>query len=267
MTDKPSYGRHVGWLLVPLLLLGIFGAWLALDPGFRTIRQTSGVSASMPQDAFEERVRTYLLDNPEIIMQAVQRLQSRQERAERTEAETILQARSEEIFRDPASPVGGNPDGDVTLVEFFDYNCSYCRQVAPVMQQAEAADSQLRIVYKEFPILGSNSIFAAKAALAVHRQGKYLAFHHALMQARGTVDEARVLDVAAKVGVDVDLMKSDMNKPAIQTAVEKNLALAQALRINGTPSFISGAEVLRGAADLSTLQRLIREARKRPASG
>ena len=267
MTDKPKYGRLVGWLFVPLLLFGIVGAWLALDPGFRSFRQTSGIPADMPQDAFAQRVRSYLLENPEIIMEAVQRLQSRQEKAEQTEAQTILQARAEDIFLDPASPVGGNPDGDVTLVEFFDYNCSYCRQVAPVMQQAEAADSKLRIVYKEFPILGSNSIFAAKAALAVHRQGKYLAFHQALMQARGSVDETRVLDVAAKVGVDVGLMKSDMNQPAIQASVEKNLALAQALRINGTPSFIAGAEVLRGAADLNTLQRLIREARKRSPSG
>lgn len=262
MTKNPKYRRLVGWLLVPLLLFAILGAWLALDPGFRSTPQTSRILANMPQDAFEQRVRTYLLENPEIIVEAVRRLESRQEQVEQTEAQSILKARAEDVFRDPASPIGGNPNGDVTLVEFFDYNCSYCRRVAPAMQEAEATDPRLRVVYKEFPILGPDSIFAARAALAVHRQGKYLVFHQALMQQRGAVDEARVMDVATKVGVDVYRMTSDMNEPAIQAAVEKNLALAQALRINGTPTFIVGAEILRGATDLNTLQALIREARE-----
>lgn len=264
MTDKPKSRRLVGWLLVPLLLLGAGGAWVALDPGFRSMRQTSPVAADMPQDAFEQRVRTYLLEHPEVIMEAVRRLESRQQEAEQTEAQTVLKSRADEVFRDATSPVGGNPDGDATLVEFFDYNCPYCRQVSPVMLEAEAADPQLRVVYKEFPVLGPNSTFAAKAALAAHRQGKYLAFHKALMQGRGVVDEARVLGVAAKVGMDVDRMRSDMNEPAIEAAIEKNLALAQALRINGTPSFVVGGQILRGATGLKTLQALIREARERP---
>jgi len=126
-------------------------------------------------------------------------------------------------------PVGGNSDGDVTLVEFFDYNCSYCRQMAPMMTQAESADSRLRVVYKEFPILGPNSKFAAKAALAAHKQGKYLAFHKALFQVRGTVDPSKVTEVAATVRLDVDRLKADMEDPAIAALIEKNLALAQAL--------------------------------------
>ena len=105
--------------------------------------------------------------------------------------QAVLKSRADEIFRDPDSPVGGNPDGDVTLVEFFDYNCPYCRQMVPVMAQAESADPQLRIVYKEFPILGPNSKLAAKAALATRKQGKYLAFHKALYQVRGTVDPSK----------------------------------------------------------------------------
>lgn len=129
------------------------------------------------------------------------------------------------------------------------------------MTDAEAADPQLRIVYKEFPILGPNSTFAAKAALAVHRQSKYLAFHQALMQVRGTVDESQILDVAEKIGIDIERMKTDMNDPAIQSAIEKNLELAQSLRINGTPGFVIGKQILRGATDLKTLQGLISEAR------
>jgi protein-disulfide isomerase len=262
--NRPKRRTMIGWLLVPLLLIGAVGTWLMLDPGFRWSRPSPDVAADLSQDAFGERVREYLLEHPEVIMEAARRFEARQQARAESEVQRVLKARAEEILRDADSPVGGTPQGDVTLVEFFDYNCPYCRRVAPVMIDAEAADPQLRIVYKEFPILGPNSTFAAKAALAVHRQGKYLAFHKALMQARGTVDEAQVLDVAAKIGVDIERMKTDMNDPAIQTAIEKNLELAQALRINGTPGFVIGEQILRGATDLKTLQGLIREARNAP---
>jgi protein-disulfide isomerase len=251
------------WLLVPLIVAGAAGAWFALDPGFRS-RLTSDGAADIPQDAFERRVRAYLMEHPEVIIEAVQRLQARQQAAEQTQTKTGLKAHANEILRDPDSPVGGNPDGDVSLVEFFDYNCPYCRQVAPVMVEVEAADPKLRIVYKEFPILGPNSTFAAKAALAVHRQDKYLAFHQALMQGRGAVDQNRVMEMAGKVGVDVERLKADMEDPSITAAIEKNLALAQALRITGTPGFIVGEQILHGATDLKTLQSLISEARQRP---
>jgi protein-disulfide isomerase len=151
------------------------------------------------------------------------------------------------LFRDADSRVGGNPNGDITLVEFFDYNCPYCRQMVPVMMQAEASDPQLRVVYKEFPILGPNSTFAAKAALAAHKQGKYVAFHRALYQVRGAVDPSKVTEVAVAVGLDADRLKADMGNPTIGALIEKNLALARALRIDGTPGFVTGNQVLRGA--------------------
>lgn len=265
-TDRPAprspRRRVLSWLLLPLLLVGAVSAWFALDPGFRS-RITSNSAAEIPQDAFERRVRSYLMEHPEVIVEAVERLQARQQAAAQTEANAVLKAHANEILRDPDSPVGGNPDGDVTLVEFFDYNCPYCRQVAPVMAEAAAADPKLRIVYKEFPILGPNSTFAAKAALAVHRQGKYSAFHHALMQGRGAVDQNRVLDAAGKIGADVERLKAEMEDPAIIAAVEKNLALARTLRIDGTPGFVVGEQILRGATDLKTLQSLISEARQR----
>ncbi len=261
MDDRPKRRKIIGWLLVPLLLIAAVGAWLALDPGFRWSRSSPDVAADLSQDAFGQRVREYLLEHPEVIMEAAQRFEAHQQEREESEVQKILKARADEVLRDADSPVGGNPQGNVSLIEFFDYNCPYCRRVAPVMIDAEKADPQLRIVYKEFPILGPNSTLAAKAALAVHRQGKYLAFHQGLMQVRGTVDEAQVLDVATKIGVDIERMKSDMNDPTIQAAIEKNLALAQGLRINGTPGFVIGEQILRGATDLKTLQGLIREAR------
>lgn len=261
MSEPRKSRKLLGWILVPLLVIAAAAIWFAVDPAFRAERSAPNVATALPKDEFERRVRDYILNNPEVVMEAARRFEQRQRAAEEGEATSVLKSRADEIFRDASSPVGGNPDGDVTLVEFFDYNCPYCRQVAPVMSEAEAADPQLRIVYKEFPILGPNSSYAAKAALAVHKQGKYLAFHRALMQGRGTVDASRVMDAAAKVGVDVERMKSDMDDPAIAAAIEKNLALAQALRIDGTPGFVIGEQILRGATDLKTMQARIREAR------
>lgn len=263
MASSQTSRRRLAWLLIPLLAVIAVGAWFALDHAFQSTRLSNDVSTALPKNEFERRVRDYILNNPEVILETVQRFEQRQRAAEEGEATTVLKARSEEILRDPDSPVGGNPNGDVSLVEFFDYNCPYCRQVTPIMLEAEAADPQLRVVYKEFPVLGSNSTFAAKAALAVHRQGKYLAFHKEIMLDRGVADEAKVLRIAAKIGVDVERMKSDMNDPAIAVMVERNLALAQALRINGTPSFVIGDQVVRGAVDLKTLQSVIRQARSK----
>jgi protein-disulfide isomerase len=251
--------KFIAWLLVPLVLVIAAGAWLALDPGFRGAPK----SAEMPKGEFEQKVRAYLLENPEVIVEAIERYQERKRAAEQGEAQAILKARADEVFRDPDSPVGGNANGDVTLVEYFDYNCPYCRRVGPTMVQAEAADAKLRIVYKEFPILGPNSVFAAKAALAAHRQGKYVAFHKALMAVEGVADKDKVMEVAATVGLDLDRLKSDMDDPAIQKMIERNLALAQALRISGTPSFVAGNQIVRGAVDLTALQGLIREAREK----
>jgi protein-disulfide isomerase len=261
MTEKSWRRRVIGWSLLTLLIFGAVGSWLVLDPGFGWGETKSKVAADMSKDEFDRRVHDYLMAHPEVIMESVNQLEARARQKEQTDAQKVLQARADEVFRNPDSPVGGNPDGDITVVEFFDYNCPYCRQVAPVMTKAEEGDPQLRVVYKEFPILGPNSTFAAKAALAAHRQGKYIAFHRALYQVRGTVDQAKTLDVAASVGLDVGRLKTDMDDPKIQAAIQKNLVLAQALRINGTPGFVIGSQILRGATDLKTLQAWVRDAR------
>lgn len=216
-----------------------------------------------PQDEFDQRVHDYLMAHPEVIMESVNRLEARAREKAETDIQKVLQARADEVFRDPDSPTSGNPNGDVTLVEFFDYNCPYCRQVAPVVTKAQQADSQLRVVYKEFPILGPNSTVAAKAALAAHKQGKYVEFHRALYQLRGAVDESKAMEAAAAVGLDIERLKTDMEDSKIKASIQKNLALAQALRINGTPGFVVGDQILRGATDLNTLQTWIRTARER----
>ncbi|KAB2916384.1 MAG: DsbA family protein [Hyphomicrobiaceae bacterium] len=246
---------------VAFVLISTVAAWLVLGPRPGEANRSIGSPAAMPDAEFERRVRAYLLGNPEIIAEALQQLERRQQLAEATEAQGALKMHAEELLRDPASPVGGNPKGDVSLVEFFDYNCPYCRQVAPHMAKAEANDPKLRIVYKEFPILGPNSTFAAKAALAAHRQGKYVAFHQALMELKGPTAEKTVLETAGRLGLDLDRLKGDMADPAIEAAINRNLALARALRINGTPGFVIGKEIVRGAMDLATMEGLIQQAR------
>lgn len=249
-----------GWLVRTLLLAGVTG-WLLLNPGFQGAQRSAIAAGEMSQDQFDQRVHDYILSHPEVVMQALQSLDARQREAEAAEAKAVLTSRADDILRDKQSPVGGNAQGDVTMVEFFDYNCPYCRQVAPIMTQAAADDPQLRIVYKEFPILGPASVFAAKAALAAHRQGKYLEFHKALFNAKTRVTEAIVLKVAAEAGLDVPRLKNDMQQPDIQASIDRNTELAQALKITGTPGFVVGDQIFPGATDLATMKKLIERAR------
>lgn len=255
--------RPALWLVLPLLVVAAIVAWFALDPGFR--RTSSNAATGMASDEFGWRVRDYLLEHPEVIMDAVGRLEARNRAAEESEAQTALKAHDDEVFRDAASPVGGNPAGDVTIVEFFDYNCPYCRRVAGPLRETMVADPQLRVVYKEFPILGPNSVIAAKAALAADRQGRYVAFHDALMKEKGVADEASALRTAAEIGLDVGRLKTDMADPAIQAAIDRNMKLAEALRIGGTPGFVIGEQILRGAADAATLRNLVAKTRNKPS--
>ena len=234
------------------------GAWMALDVSGIVSTEGSG----RQRGDFEHRVRDYLIENPQILVESLQRMQARQRSAEIDEIGQIIAARSDEIFNDPASPVGGNPQGDVSLVEFFDYNCPYCRRVAPTLGEIEDSDPKLRVVYKEWPILGPNSEFAARAALASRSQGKYVAFHKALMLANGLVDESKVIEVAVAVGLDVEELRRDMAAPEIAALIERNRELAQALRITGTPSFVIGDQMLRGAAEADAIRDLIRQARE-----
>src|SRR6188508_3369018 len=138
----------------------------------------------------------------------------------REKAAVTLVERRKEILDDPESPVGGNPKGDVSVVEFFDYRCPYCKQVMPALDALLAKDKQLRFVYKEFPVLGPDSVHAARAALAARKQGKYEAMHRALMAVKGQLDEAAILKVAASVGLDIDRLKADTAAPEIDQALK-----------------------------------------------
>lgn len=210
----------------------------------------------------DQRIREYILQNPEIVVEAIQLYQAKQRDAEREQAKLAIQAQKEALQNDPDSPVAGNPDGDVTVVEFFDYNCPYCRRVTPVLNELKQQDANVRIVFKEFPVLGPASVVAAKAALAAQMQGKYLPFHEAMMEAEGRLEEAQIMDLAAQVGLDLDKLKQDMQSPEIDAMLERNRALADTLRVTGTPSFVVGDEFVGGATDLANLQALVAQERQ-----
>ena len=248
------------------IVLSLALTLIALPTVFQlqTDRVNAQVSQSkMPPGDIERKIRDYLMNNPEVIVEAMQRYEARQ-RADRVKAvRKLIVERADELLRDPATPVAGNPDGDVSLVEFFDYNCPYCRRVSPDMMKLEGSDSKLRIVYKEFPILGPNSMFAAKAALAAHRQGKYVELHRALMTGRGTVTKKSVLRTAKKLALDIRQLEKDMEDPKIDASLKRNIALAAELGINGTPAFVIGKEIVPGAIDFAALQQLVAKARRK----
>jgi protein-disulfide isomerase len=249
--------------LIPVAAATAVLAWLATAVDAQHAQVSPPMSTEPAElDPFEQRVREYLLRHPEVIMEALQILQERQRAAEAENLRRTIAARSDEILNDPDAPVGGNPAGDVTLVEFFDYNCPYCRRVASTVVELEASDPDLRLVYKELPILGPGSQFAARAAPASRKQGKYVRFHNALMQAAEQVTGQSVMEIARTVGLDIEQLETDMQDPAIQEAIGRNLRLANALGITGTPSFVVGEEIVPGAVDFRTLQGLVARVRR-----
>ena len=161
-----------------------------------------------------------------------------------------LKSRASELKNDPTAPIAGNPNGDVVVVEFFDYRCGVCKRVLPIVLELLEKDPKVKLVYKEWPILGPESVFAARAALASRSQGKYVAFHNEMMRAQGAFDEASVMAMAKRVGLDTAKLRKDMESPEIEAVLKKNFELADALRLNGTPSFVVGDTLIRGRAQL-----------------
>lgn len=166
-----------------------------------------------------------------------------------------------DLERDPNAPVIGNPDGDITLTEFFDYNCQFCRKMVGVIRQLTEAEPGLRVVMREWPLFGENSEFAARAALASVQQGRYWDFHTALMTTRGPAEEASVIRAARDLGLDLDRLRADMEADAVTAEIERAFALADHMQLAGTPSFIAGDEAAFGEYSLVDMRGLIARAR------
>ena len=222
--------------------------------------------AASADDLSEDRVRELVLEtireNPQIVMEAVAILERRQADAQAQAQAQVLDTERDILEKDPNAPVLGNPNGDVTIVEFFDYNCPYCRRVKPEIEALIAVDPNVRLVYREWPILSEGSVLAAQAALAARKQGLYEEFHWALMGLKGRADEASVMRAAEEVGLDVAQLRADMEAPEIGDHIETSTRLAQALGFNGTPSFVIGDALVPGFVDDDQLKALVSQARE-----
>lgn len=211
--------------------------------------------------AFDVAVREYLLENPEVIVEAMQRLEARQrELQERTTAELIEQNRTA-LFGQTDDPFVGEADAPITLVEFFDYQCPYCKRVAADLIELARAQRDVKIVFKEFPVFGDASMLAARAALAAQRQGRYAEFHLALMEMRGAPSKSGVERIASNLGLDLAQFRKDMAADAADEAIANNLALGEQIGVTGTPAFIIGNQLIPGALSRESLDRLIAQHR------
>ena len=216
----------------------------------------------LPVDAIRQIVRDYLLEQPELLIEVQQALQAKRDAQAAAEAQQVIQLFRDEIFADPEAPVAGNPEGAIVLVEFFDYRCGYCRRVKPTLETLLAENDDLRFVFKEFPILGPESTLAARAALASRAQGLYEPFHWALLGADGPFDLDHILEVARSVGLDDERLARDMEDPAIDTLIDRNADLASALGVRGTPAFVIGDRMIRGALPIAQFRTAIADARQ-----
>jgi protein-disulfide isomerase len=211
----------------------------------------------------ETIIKSYLVSHPEVLEEAMGELQKRQVAAEAAKHEASIAQNSTTIFNSPRGVVLGNKDGDVTFVEFFDYNCGYCKRAMADMLDLLKSDSKLKVVLKEFPVLSQGSVEAAQVAVAVRMQApqKYLDFHQKLLGGRGPADKAHALAVAKDLGLDMSRIEKDMASPEVKATIEENFKLAEDMGMNGTPSYVIGKQVVVGAVGLDGLKEKISNAR------
>jgi protein-disulfide isomerase len=209
----------------------------------------------------EQIVKDYIMKHPEVVLDSVRAYQERERAAQQQKAKDAIVTRQSELLRDPASPstkpIADQPANEVTIVEFFDYRCGFCKKVNPTLLKFVADHPNVRLVFKEFPILGPESVVASKAALAAERQGKYLQFHQTMMASSAPVTTATVEQTGKDIGLDVNRMKADMESPEVAAVIAKNTELATALNVTATPTFVVGSEVYSGALDAAGFQNLI----------
>jgi protein-disulfide isomerase len=213
----------------------------------------------------EKIVREYLINHPEVLQEAIAALEKRQAAEEAAKHEAAVKDNAEALFSSSRQVTVGNPQGDVTFVEFFDYNCGYCKKAMADMFDLMKSDSKLKVVLKEFPVLGPGSVEAARVAVAVRMQDKsgkkYLDFHQKLLSGRGQADKARALAAAKEAGLDVAKIERDMTSDEVRQSLEESLKLAEKLGLNGTPSYVIGKQIVIGAVGLEGLKEKIGIAR------
>jgi protein-disulfide isomerase len=236
------------------IALALFGAPMAVSAQKFTDTQRGDI---------EDIIKNYLVSHPEVLEDAMNELSKRKAAAETQKQEEALNKNADEIFNSPRGVVLGNKDGDVTFVEFFDYNCGYCKHAMADMLDLLKSDHKLKVVLKEFPVLSEGSVEAAKVAVAARMQdpSKYLDFHTKLLGGRGPADKARAMAAAKDAGYDTARLEKDLNSPEVKSTIEENFKLAEDMGLNGTPSYVIGKQIVVGAVGLDGLKEKIGIAR------
>ncbi|MFM2389847.1 MAG: hypothetical protein RLZZ437_1402 [Pseudomonadota bacterium] len=214
--------------------------------------------------ALRAEIRAYLIENPEVILEAMDELQARQDAAAVEQDKALLSANQDAILNDGHSWVGGNPNGDITVVEFMDYRCGYCRRAHDEVNTLVTTDGNIRYIVKEFPILGDESLLSSQFAIAVqqiHGPEAYKAAHNALITLRAAATTETLGQLATDLGHDPAPILARMSSPEVRAVIDANYALGQAMQINGTPTFVMGDTLLRGYVDLPTMQQIVADER------
>ncbi|WP_083556254.1 DsbA family protein [Hyphomicrobium sp. NDB2Meth4] len=212
----------------------------------------------------EKIIKNYLINNPEVFLEAQSALEAKMEKEQAEKLKTAIAENARDIYRDPVADVAGNPDGDITVVEFFDYNCGYCKRGLHDVIKLVESDPKVRVVFKELPILSKGSEEASRVAIAAGRQGKYWDMHKAMLEAKGVMNEANALAIASKLGLDIEKLKKDMASADVEAEIKKSEALAKKMGVNGTPHFLVGDRSIPGAPEdlYDQLEKHVTELRK-----
>lgn len=217
------------------------------------------------RDAFRTEVRAYLMENPEVLMEAIAELEKRQQADAAAQDIQLLKAHADEILHDPNSWVGGNPEGDITVVEFVDYRCGYCRKAHEEVAELVKSDGNIRFVVKEFPILGEQSVISSRFAIAVRQLAgdeAYKLAHDALITMRGDATPESLSALATELGLDAGKIMAQMETPEVAAIIDANHALGQLLQINGTPTFVIDETMVRGYVPLDGMRQIVDGQRK-----
>ena len=269
--------RKALWLAVPVIALlaglALIGSWAVTPPKVVSQAQPAPVAApavvpaavatpAVPpkpetQATFSTEqkqelgkiIKEYLIANPEIFLEAQSALETKMEKEQSEKLKVAIAENAREIYRDPKADIAGNPNGDITVVEFFDYNCGYCKRGLQELIKLVDGDPNVRVVFKELPILSKGSEEASRVAIAAGRQGKYWDIHKAMLEAKGQMNEANALAIATKLGLDIEKLKKDMASPEVEEEIKKSEALAKKMGVNGTPHFLVGDRAIPGAPE------------------
>ncbi len=242
--------------------------FLALTAGVCAVAMSASTQSAQAAESFtadqkkemEVLFKEYITNNPELILESVRKYQEDQERKVMQSAQENLKE-YQSFFAQDDIPMAGNPEGDVTVVEFFDYNCGYCKKAFEDVQKIIAEDKNVRVVFMDMPILSPSSAKMSNISLAAHKQGKYFETHRALMDYRGSQSDEAFYKVASDVGLDMEKLKVDVESPDIQTFITKSKNMAQALGVRGTPGFVIGDKVYPGYIGMDAMRNAIKEAR------